>query len=148
MLRILFIASAFIFMIGCADDDSLFSPPEDVEDDVFDHINYYRLLNGYSALDFHEKLSNIARGHSEYMSEIKTLNHDNQSDRYEKVVTELEMSKFAELIARGDLNGRNLTDLWDDDEPSKTTILGDYSYIGVGVYNDGSELFATIIFTK
>ncbi len=148
MWRIIAIASLFLFIVGCDDDDSLFSPPDDVSDDIFDHINYYRLINGCSALNYHDELAVIAGGHSEYMAGNDLLNHANQSERYEKVITELEMSKYAELIARGDINGRNLTDLWDDDPPSKEIILGDYEYIGVGVYDDGSELFVTIIFAK
>lgn len=133
---------------GCQDDDSLFAPPADVEDNIFDHINHYRLLNGYAALDRNTLLDELARSHSSTMSANNSLSHVNQGYRYEQVITELNSNTYAELVARGNINGRDLIDQWSDDADSNETILGDYNAIGIGVSESSDEQFVTVIFTK
>ncbi|WP_324065647.1 CAP domain-containing protein [Salinivirga sp.] len=133
---------------GCQDDDSLFAPPADVEDNIFDHINHYRLLNGYAALDRNTLLDELARSHSSTMIANNSLSHVNQGYRYEQVITELNGNVYAELVARGNINGRDLIDQWSDDTDSNETILGDYSIIGIGVSESSDEQFVTVILTK
>lgn len=139
---------ALTFLSSCQDDDSLFAPPSDVEDNIFDHINHYRLLNGYAAIDRNSTLDDLASSHSQTMTENNSLSHVNQSERYEQVISELNMNRYGELVASGKINGRDLIEQWSDDQESNETILGDYSIIGIGVADGDEKQYVTVIFAK
>lgn len=135
-------------LTACDDSDSLFGPPSDVKDNIFDHINHFRLINGISILEEHADLNMLAASHSKYMGENSVVNHNDQSARYNYVIDELSMSKYAELVEAGDLYGRDLIGKWSEDEDVNLILLGDYKFIGIGVYGSGDQTYATIIFTK
>lgn len=144
----LFVLAMLLTFNGCQDDDSLFAPPADLEDNIFDHVNHYRLLNGYAALERNTFLDELARSHSSTMSSNNTLSHVNQDERYEQVISQLNSNMYGELLARGNINGRDLIEQWSDDEDSNQTILGPYTIIGVGISESGDEQFVTVIFAK
>lgn len=147
MSKLLILAMALL-MVACEDDDNLFTPPDDVADDIFDHINHYRMLNGSPALQYHDTLNHLAAEHAQYMKSQNELSHTNQGQRYETVLSQLNMDRYAELVVSGDLNGKDLIDQWSDNPQSNETILGDYAYIGIGIADNGDIQFATIIFSK
>jgi uncharacterized protein YkwD len=54
------------------------------EMDLLHYINKYRVSKGLNALLFDKTLQELARGHSRYMEEEKSLNHDHFQDRFRK----------------------------------------------------------------
>lgn len=148
MTRLLFILLSILIFTSCDDSDSLFGPPANLKDNIFDHINHFRLINGLSVLEQNSDLNRLAKRHAEYMGENEVLNHDDQLLRYNYVVDELSMSKYAEIVERGNLYGRDLIDKWSDNEAYTTILFDDYQYVGIGVYENDDQSYATIIFTK
>jgi len=148
MTRVLLIILSIFLFTSCEDSDSLFGPPSDVADNIFDHINHYRLMSGLEVLEKHPDLNQLASDHAEDMAQNENVSHFNQTFRYNYVVEELSMSKYAEIVEEGDLYGRDLIEKWSNNEDLESVIIGDYKYIGIGVHGSGDELYATIIFTK
>lgn len=138
----------FLLATSCEDDDNLFAPPASVSEDIFDHINHHRLVNGYVALDKHDTLIDLAATHAQTMAEANEISHVNETDRYETVINQLSMTRYGTLTASGQINGKDIISRWSDDEASNNTILGDYAYIGVGVAENGDKKYASVIFAK
>jgi uncharacterized protein YkwD len=148
MNRLIIILFSISLLITCDDNDSLFGPPEDVQDNIFDHINHFRLINGLYVLEELSELNTLAANHARYMGDNNVVDHYNQTARYNYVIEELSMSRYAELVEAGDLYGRDLIDKWSNDDDATAILLGDYEFIGVGVYEHDDQTYATIIFTK
>jgi uncharacterized protein YkwD len=148
MTRLFIILISSFIINSCEDSDSLFGPPSDIKDNIYDHINHFRLMNGVSVLELNSDLNRLADEHAFYMSQNSVVNHNNQAVRYNFVIEELSMSKYAEIVEAGDLYGRDLINKWSDNEEVVLMLIGDYKYIGLGVYEGGDQSYATIIFTK
>ncbi len=56
--------------------------PSAFEEKLLSQINQYRVKNGLHPLSYDERLSNLAKNHSQYMCAKDDLNHDNFDKRY------------------------------------------------------------------
>jgi uncharacterized protein YkwD len=148
MRRLVIILLSVLTIATCDDSDSLFGPPSDIADNIFDHVNHYRLMSGVEVLEKHSDLNQLASDHASFMAQNGNVSHDNEYVRYSYVINELSMYKYAELVEGGELYGRDLIEKWSENESSALVIIGDYKYIGIGISDAGNKTYATIIFTK
>ena len=84
-----------ILQNSCEKEEQKVSYSE-IELEVLQLVNQYRLSNGLDQLIMNEVHYKQAKSHSEYMIGINQTNHDNSSDRFKVIGDELGSSMFGE----------------------------------------------------
>ena len=107
-----------------------------------DKVNEARTANGRALLQVHPVLADVARTHSNDMKSAGQLFHDPDLG---SVITDWKV--LAENVGVGP-NVDSLFDAFMDSSPHRANILGPYSYIGIGVANDGGVIWVTMIFME
>lgn len=114
-----------------------------LEREVFDITNAIRARRGLAPLTWDDAVAATAYGHSEDMGKNNYFAHTSPSGERLKNRLErdaIDYSKAAENIAAGQPNAIYAISSWlNSHSGHRETMLGDYQYLGVGVYFGGDR---------
>lgn len=117
------------------------------EREIFDLANTVRVRLGKEPFKWDEKIAQVARAHSEDMSLNDFFDHTNLAgespfDRMDKAG--IEFMSASENIAWGQMEGIYAHEAWMNSSGHRSNILGDFTYLGVGVYlGEGNNISYT-----
>ncbi|MEO6683597.1 MAG: CAP domain-containing protein [Ginsengibacter sp.] len=120
--------------------------------DILKETNQLRKSNGKKELVLNEQLNQIAGEHSADMAAGRVaFSHDGYNERVEKAKKGLNHVKgfFAENVAFGQKTAYHLVKDWKNSPGHLTNMLGNYTYIGIGVATDkNGRLYYTQLFAR
>lgn len=124
---------------------------EEVEQLIFELCNEERESEGLEPFEYSDDMAELAEYHSQNMVDYDFFDHtdhqgNSMSARWEIVCPDVSWSSIAENIAMnyGDTEEEiagNFVDSWMDSPGHRANILGDDTYIGVGVVGDGTGYY-------
>jgi uncharacterized protein YkwD len=126
-----------------------FTVQDNVVDDVLSYTNKFRKSKRLPPLNMQEELNAIAQKHTDDMARGRvTFGHggfDTREARARKYFPGA--THFAENVAYGSHNGKDVVDGWKSSSGHRRNMLGPYKYIGIGVARDRrGVLYYTQIF--
>ena len=125
---------------------------EKLVDDILDYVNEYRAKKGLPALQMNTVISAVAEKHSDNMARKKTaFGHDGFEDRVKSISQKLgAFRRSAENVAYGNLNAREVVDIWLKSPGHRRNIEGNYTVTGIGTAStsDGTIFFTQIFGAK
>lgn len=148
-ILILFIGIFFLFI--CARSFALVENNQttDIQKNILEGINAYRLERGLTPLKLEGAISKIATSHSEDMAENAIpFGHDGFKNRMEKIFQQFHSKWIAENVAyAGDKNSQTIINLWLNSKGHRKNIEGNYNLTGIGIAKDkDGSIYATQIF--
>ncbi len=122
-----------------------FSPTADsrLVNDVLKQTNDFRKSQGLSPLIMNPELNKIAQQHSEDMASGRVaFGHHGFGDRQTKASEDIQgMHAFAENVAYGVNAAKDVVTLWENSPGHRRNMLGNYTYIGIGIAKDSKGQF-------
>jgi uncharacterized protein YkwD len=119
---------------------------------IVKETNQFRRSKGLHVLISRNDLNVIAQKHSTDMARGKVaFGHDGFNERSQKAKKALsgKMKGFAENVAVGAKNARQVVKGWENSAGHRRNMLGNYKYIGVGIAADkNGRLYYTQIFVN
>ena len=123
-----------------------------LEEQILQQINQYRQSKNLPLLEMNAAISNQALKHSNDMAGGKTaFGHDGFDDRVGAIRRQLASSrKFAENVAYGHLDAREVVDIWLNSAGHRHNIEGPYNSTGIGTAKraDGTIFFTQIFIAR
>jgi uncharacterized protein YkwD len=124
---------------------------KNMEEQILIYVNMHREELNLSPLVMNSIISDAAVSHSTNMATGKIpLGHDGFEERMGAILKTLKPANAAaENVADGNLNARQVVDLWLHSPGHRKNIEGDYNNTGIGIVKaaDG-KLYFTQIFIK
>ena len=121
----------------------------EVELEVLNRINEYRLESGLEELVPLPEASREAANHTDYMIEVGEVSHDNFPERFNNLVRTTGAIAVSENVAFGYRTADAVFTAWLNSESHKANIVGDYTHFGISVKeNDENRSYFTNIFLK
>lgn len=126
------------------------SAQSSLANDVLTYTNKFRQSKGLTPLKQHKGLNEIAQKHSEDMASGKEdFGHNGFKKRGDKVRKIFASCTMAENVAYGATSGREVVDQWKQSSGHKKNMLGNYTYIGIGVAKDKrGRIYYTQLFVR
>lgn len=118
-----------------------------------DQVNAYRQRQGLSPLELDERLSAIARRHSQDMASGEVpFSHDGVEDRYEAIGELISYGQVAENVAYNFGHSdpvEQAVDGWIESPGHERNMTGDYELSGMGIaINAEGEYYFTQLFVR
>lgn len=121
----------------------------EIETQLFETVNDYRIANGLNALSFSNETYKYAKEHTQFMIIEDEISHDNFSNRATKIAKDTNATHVAENVAKNYPTPETALQGWLDSESHKRTIEGDFSHTAISIKeNSEGKLFYTQIFLK
>lgn len=113
-------------------------------------VNDYRSDQGREPLRMTSQLNAIAQQHSENMAGKRVaFGHGGFNTRMNKAMRSTKGYGFAENVAYGDLNAREVVNLWINSKGHRKNMLGNYQLTGIGVAQGrNGQLYFTQVFVS
>ena len=111
-----------------------------------DAINAIRADNGLNALILHNGLSELAKGHADYLALNGVVNHDNFGDRL-YAAKGMGFESLSENIAYGYTNVKSLVNAWLNSLEHKEVLLDDrvtFDGFAIGIDSDGRYYYVQL----
>ena len=128
------------------------SPASTLEADILTHINKYRQSKGLNQLVAEPTIAAQAEKHSANMATKKVaFSHDGFEQRVGSISQKLGALKLsAENVAYGNLNAKEVVDIWLKSPGHRKNIEGKFQLTGIGVATakDGTIFFTQIFASK
>ncbi|MDR2940444.1 MAG: CAP domain-containing protein [Clostridiales bacterium] len=123
-------------------------PVSEVEMQIFDFTNGFRVSRGFKPLTYNSKLAGVARKHSEDMAGNDYFSHISQDGRtFDKRITDggIQFSAAAENIAYGTNDPFRIVHMWILSDGHRANLFRDIDELGVGGSSKGyyTQCFAT-----
>lgn len=155
LLFVPFLVLFFLFH-ACSDPTSPFAEEQqsaqntDLETEVHELINKYRIDQNLEPLELHNVISEVARKHSQKMADGTTdFGHDGFSERVAKIREQIGGNGAAENVAFGYSSAESVVEGWINSSGHKRNIEGNYTHTGVGIaYSEDERPYFTQIFLK
>lgn len=121
---------------------------KDMENELLQLVNDYRKTIHARPLRQSIFVSNIAERHSRDMATKKVpCGNDGFKERTDKIYeSQRPVYSFAENIACGKLNAKEVMDEWLQSEKHKKNMEGDFNYSGIGIVKNADSFYVTEIF--
>ncbi|UOK41814.1 MULTISPECIES: CAP domain-containing protein [Flavobacterium] len=121
-----------------------------IELDVADLINEYRVSKGLNSLELINHISNVSEEHDEYMISINTLTHDLFAERKENLKVTLGAVAVGENLAYNYPTAKTVVDAWINSPAHKANMESNYSHFGISVREDakGNRYFTAMFIRK
>jgi uncharacterized protein YkwD len=125
----------------------------DLEVAAHDQVNAYRQRQGLSPLELDERVSAIARRHSQDMASGEVpFSHDGVEDRYEAIDQLISYRQVAENVAYNFGHSdpvRQAVEGWIESPGHEQNMTGDYEISGMGIaVNAEGEYYFTQLFVR
>lgn len=121
-----------------------------IESDVADLINEYRVSKGLNSLELINHISNVSLGHDEYMISINTLTHALFAQREENLRATLGAVAVGENVAYNYSTAQSVVYAWIGSSAHKANIESNYTHFGISVRTDkaGKNYFTMMFIRK
>jgi uncharacterized protein YkwD len=120
-----------------------------IENDVADLVNQYRISKGLNPLEKINHISNVSEGHDEYMISINTLTHALFAQREENLRTTLGAVAVGENIAYNYPTAESVVTAWINSPAHKANMEGNYTHFGIAVKtNPEGKMYFTNMFIR
>ncbi|MBI9041254.1 CAP domain-containing protein [Lutibacter sp.] len=159
-LLALFAVSTILFSCSPADDGIYFENSEVVnttnvtyttmENDILALVNAHRTSLGLTSLAPLDIISGVADGHTEYMIEVGSVNHDNFSQRAQNLMDNAGAKTVGENVAYGFSTAEGVVNGWLNSPEHKSIIENpNYTHFGISTEtNKENRNYFTQIFIK
>ncbi len=157
-LTLLLFASIFLFTSCTPEDDGIYfekisetkSDYTAIELEVLDRINNYRATKELPTLKRLNIISSIALTHTNYMVEKGEANHDNFSQRHEKLVLNAAAKTVGENVAYGFSSAKSVVNAWIKSDHHRAIIENEsFTHFGISTEQDSEgRYFFTQLFIK
>ncbi len=125
---------------------------EQMEKEVFDLVNAYRIEKGLNALQWFAPAYNDVREHSNQMAAKRvSFGHDGFEFRAENIrkSTSQHLAAIAENVAFGKLTAEAVVKGWINSKPHRKNIEGNFNFSALAIAQDvDNQLYFTQIFLK
>lgn len=119
----------------------------DIELEILQLVNQYRIVNNLNTLEMHKAIYWEASAHTSYMINENAISHDNFQERTDILKQSLNANAFAENVAYGQRNAQEVVTAWLNSSGHKKNIEGNYNYTGIkATRNPSGQLYFTQIF--
>lgn len=123
----------------------------EIELEILDLVNNYRIENGLNPLKKLDFISTIAKTHTTYMLETGLVNHDFFYERNEKLVTLAGAKNVGENVAYGYTSAQGVFEAWLNSEHHREIIENDsYTHFGISTEcnMNGKNYFTQMFINK
>lgn len=157
LLSLMFIA---LFTFSCSTDNAeleyeetneLLVIPEskDIEIEIMELINEYRLSKGLSVLNNNDVVKGKAYSHTEYMVKANNVSHDNFFSRKNYLVNNIGAATVSENVAYAYTSAQSVVNAWIKSDGHRKNIEGDFTDFEVSAeQNNEGKWYYTNIFIK
>ncbi|MDT0557668.1 CAP domain-containing protein [Ichthyenterobacterium sp. W332] len=122
---------------------------KDIEMDILQLINDYRLENGFTALNNHNIIKSVAFSHTDYMIEVDNVSHDNFFERKTSLQQNANAISVSENVAYGFSSAQSVVNAWINSPGHKANLEGDYTDFDISAeQNEEGDWYFTNIFIK
>lgn len=121
-----------------------------IELEILKLINDYRSTKDLPSLMKMNIISTVAKSHTNYMVEINQVNHDHFSERYEKLVTEVNAKIVGENVAYGYNSAQGVVNSWIKSTEHRALLENEkYTHFGISTeQNSKARNFFTQMFIQ
>ena len=118
----------------------------DIELNILDLVNDYRLSKGLNVLDYKDEVSWQAEDHNFYMIRNEKVSHDGFASRYAALATSLDAKAVSENVAYGYNSAEAVVKAWIASEGHRKNMEGELTHFGISVKEDvnGKKYFTNI----
>lgn len=114
---------------------------ESLENQVFDHTNAYRVINGLRPLKRKSNIDVFAKKHSDIMAKQGKVTHNfpglvDAQKKLNAFGKDNKYNKIGEVLAGGAISGGKIVNLWSNSKTHRDAILSDFKYTGIAVTYD------------
>ena len=121
----------------------------EMELEILELVNQYRLLNNLPIFEMNSFLYNEATEHTRYMIDKGEISHENSDERFKSIQSALSGNAFAENVAAGQKTAGQVVDAWLNSEGHRRNIEGNYNITGISaIRNEQGRYYYTQIFTR
>ncbi|NMH89904.1 CAP domain-containing protein [Flavivirga algicola] len=122
---------------------------KDIEIDILELINDYRLSLGLNPLNDMSVVKSVAFSHTDYMIDNDQVSHDNFYTRSNYLKANAGAKKVSENVAYGYSSAETVVKAWIKSEGHRGTIEGDFTNFDISAEkNDNGRWYFTNIFIK
>lgn len=123
--------------------------PKEIEIEILERINEYRLGLGLNKLNSLNIIKSVAFSHTDYMVEVNYINHDNFFQRKSSLVQNVNAKVVSENVAYAYSSAQSVVNAWINSESHRENIVGDFTDFEVSAeQNSDGKWFYTNIFIK
>ena len=144
---IVFLASIAIIATSCSSDTERYEEPTfteiqqryehtELELELLDLINSYRVQHGLNTLTIIEHISYKANEHNNFMIETNNINHEGFEERKYNLEQVLGAVRVGENIAFGYSSPQAALTAWIESDGHKANLDGNYTHFGVSIKKD------------
>ncbi len=117
-----------------------------MEIDILNAVNDYRISLGLSVLKKVDGITILASDHNTYMIDKNAVSHDNFDKRYNALVKDIGAKSVSENVAYGYLTADAVVKAWIKSDGHRKNIEGSFTHFGISVAQDanGRNYFTNI----
>lgn len=120
-----------------------------IEIEILELINDYRISNGLNALGHHNTVKAVAFTHTDYMIEEDNVSHDNFFQRKTSLQQNADANVVSENVAYGFSSASSVVNAWINSESHLENIVGDFTDFDISAeQNEEGKWYFTNIFIK
>jgi len=121
----------------------------EIEQEVIDVVNDYRVSQGLSTLKFSAVAYDYANAHNTYMIEEGKISHDNFAKRSSELSLDANADYVSENLGKDFYSAEQILEAWINSPTHKKVMEGDVNYTAVSVKADeNGVLYFTQLFFK
>ena len=123
----------------------------DIELEILDLVNNYRMSKGFTSLEKMNVISSVADLHTSYMAETGIVSHDNFSKRHQQLVNSADAKNVGENVGFGFSSAKGIVDAWIRSEAHRSIIeKATYTHFGISTEQniEGRNYFTQIFITR
>ncbi|MDO1500798.1 CAP domain-containing protein [Winogradskyella maritima] len=127
------------------------TPPQakEIEIEILELINEYRIQNGMNALGNHGTVKAVAYTHTDYMIEVDDVSHDNFYQRKLSLQQNADAQVVSENVAYGFSSAESVVNAWLNSPGHKDNIEGDFTDFDISAEkNEEGKWYFTNMFIK
>ncbi|MGJ8550067.1 CAP domain-containing protein [Winogradskyella wichelsiae] len=122
---------------------------KEIEIEIMELINAYRINKGLSILQHHSTVKAVASTHTDYMIEVNNVSHDNFFLRKESLQANADANVVSENVAYGFNSAESVVNAWIASPSHLDNIIGDYTDFDVSAeQNSDGKWYFTNMFIK
>ena len=120
-----------------------------IEIEIMELINAYRINEGLSALNQHNTVKAVASTHTDYMIEVNNVSHDNFFQRKQSLQVNANANIVSENVAYGFNSAESVVNAWINSPSHRDNLEGNFTDFDVSAeQNELGKWYFTNIFIK
>lgn len=122
---------------------------KEIEIEIMELINAYRITEGLPVLEEHSTVKAVAFTHTDYMIEEDIVSHDNFFQRKLSLQENADANIVSENVAYGFNSAESVVNAWLNSESHRENIEGDFTDFDISAeQNEEGKWYFTNIFIK